>query len=73
MRFEASSRTRIRPCRRAFRRSGQKKYEEIELSWPQELNSFLLKCFEKSSVDRPGAAALLDDPWIQGNKRRAAF
>lgn len=36
----------------------------------QELERFLLKCFEKSPIQRPGAAVLLEDPWIQGNKRR---
>lgn len=36
----------------------------------QELNRFLLQCFEKSPLHRPGAAVLLEDPWIQGNKRR---
>jgi serine/threonine protein kinase len=35
----------------------------------QELERFLLKCFEKSPIQRPGAAVLLEDPWIQGNKR----
>lgn len=35
----------------------------------EELERFLLKCFEKSPIQRPGAAVLLEDPWIQGNKR----